>query len=142
MAAPLGATEGAARGIAVAAVSFGYAGVPVLEGITLSVREGEFLSLLGPCGSGKTTLLRLLAWLETPGGGTISWNGSIVRGPGIDRGVVFQDYSLFPWMRMVDNISLAIGPHEIVFRHPQLGEKRHAISVTVGVPVRLSVDMK
>lgn len=90
------------------AVSFGYNGSGVLEDIRLTVREGEFLSLLGPSGSGKTTLLRLLAGLETPNAGRIAWKGSEIGGPGIDRGVVFQDYSLFPWMSVVDNIALAI----------------------------------
>lgn len=102
-------TERNGRGISIEAVSFGYESVLVLEGIGLEVREGEFLSLLGPSGSGKTTLLRLLAGLEAPGKGRIAWNGVEIRGPGIDRGVVFQDYSLFPWMRMVDNVQLAIG---------------------------------
>ncbi len=98
-----------APGLSVDAVSFGYNGTRILANINLTVREGEFLSLLGPSGSGKTTLLRLLAGLETPNAGRISWKGSEIGGPGIDRGVVFQDYSLFPWMSVVDNIALAIG---------------------------------
>lgn len=107
-------------GISAESVSFGYGGVPVLEGIGLEVQEGEFLSLLGPSGSGKTTLLRLLAGLEAPGKGRIAWKGVQIRGPGIDRGVVFQDYSLFPWMRMVDNVLLAVGKAD-----PGGGKREH-----------------
>ncbi len=90
-------------------VSFGYTGTTILDGINLAVREGEFLSLLGPSGSGKTTLLRLLAGIETPSGGRIICNGRIVSGAGMDRSMVFQDYSLFPWMNLLENILLAIG---------------------------------
>jgi len=90
-------------------VSFGYTGATILEGINLAVREGEFLSLLGPSGSGKTTLLRLLAGIETPSGGRITCNGRIISGAEMDRSMVFQDYSLFPWMNLIENILLAIG---------------------------------
>lgn len=91
------------------AVTFAYHGVPILDDIHLAVREGEFLCLLGPSGSGKSTLLRLLAGLESPQRGAIHWWGQPIAGPGIDRGVVFQDYSLFPWFSVADNIALAIG---------------------------------
>ena len=90
------------------AVTFAYHGVPILDDIHLAVREGEFLCLLGPSGSGKSTLLRLLAGLESPQRGAIHWWGQPIAGPGIDRGVVFQDYSLFPWFSVADNIALAI----------------------------------
>jgi len=110
MGSAVSGTEPAPRGISVESVSFGYGeGDRVLENVDLEVREGEFLSLLGPSGSGKTTMLRLLAGLESPGTGRVAWKGAAIRGPGIERGVVFQDYSLFPWMRMVDNVALAIG---------------------------------
>ncbi|MEN6438334.1 MAG: ABC transporter ATP-binding protein [Syntrophobacter sp.] len=96
------------NGLLLDRVSFGYNGVVVLEDIRLDIREGEFLSLLGPSGSGKSTMLRLIAGIETPGGGRIICRGEAVTGPGTDRGMVFQDYSLFPWMNLMENISLAI----------------------------------
>jgi NitT/TauT family transport system ATP-binding protein len=96
------------RGILLDRVSFGYNGVTVLEDICLDIREGEFLSLLGPSGSGKSTMLRLIAGIETPSGGRIVCRGKAVTGPGADRGMVFQDYSLFPWMNLTENIALAI----------------------------------
>lgn len=89
------------------AVSFAYGALPILEDIRFTVEEGEFLCLLGPSGSGKSTLLRLLAGLESPQRGAIRWWDQALTGPGIDRGVVFQDYSLFPWLSVTDNVALA-----------------------------------
>jgi len=89
-------------------VSFAYGDHVVLEGINLSIGAGEFLCLLGQSGSGKTTLQRLLAGLERPSRGRVSWAGATVTGPGIDRGMVFQDYSLYPWMTLAENIGLAL----------------------------------
>ncbi len=96
-------------GLRLESVSFGYNGTVVLRDISLVVREGEFLSLLGPSGSGKTTLLRLIAGMETPSGGRVVCRGKVVTQPGRDRGMVFQDYSLFPWLNLVENIALAVG---------------------------------
>jgi NitT/TauT family transport system ATP-binding protein len=96
------------QGILLDGVSFGYNGITVLEDICLDIIEGEFLSLLGPSGSGKSTMLRLIAGIETPSRGRIICRGKPVTGPGIDRGMVFQDYSLFPWMNLTENITLAI----------------------------------
>jgi NitT/TauT family transport system ATP-binding protein len=95
-------------GFTVEDVSFAYGSTQVLQHINLTIQAGEFLCLLGPSGSGKTTLQRLLAGLEQPAGGRITWRGAAVTGPSIERGMVFQDYSLYPWMTLVDNIGLAL----------------------------------
>ncbi len=95
-------------GLVLDRISFGYNGVTVLEDICLNIGEGEFLNLLGPSGSGKSTMLRLIAGIETPSRGRIICRGEAVTGPGIERGMVFQDYSLFPWMNLTENITLAI----------------------------------
>ena len=87
---------------------FGYNGTAILANIDLKIGEGEFVCLLGPSGCGKTTLLRLLAGLETPTAGEVSWKGRRIEEPSLDRGVVFQDYSLFPWMSLAANIELAL----------------------------------
>jgi NitT/TauT family transport system ATP-binding protein len=108
-----------AGGLVIDAVSFGYDGVPILDEFHLTVREGEFLCLLGPSGSGKSTLLRLLAGLENPRRGAIRWWDRPIADPGIDRGVVFQDYSLFPWLSVADNVALAIAK-----AHPALNKAR------------------
>jgi len=95
-------------GFSVQGVSFSYGQGEVLRDIHLEVRDGEFLCLLGPSGSGKTTLQRLLAGLENPSSGRITWKGETITGPSIERGMVFQDYSLYPWMSLAENISLAL----------------------------------
>lgn len=89
-------------------VCFGYGGEPVLERVSLDIGQGEFVAVIGPSGCGKSTLLRLLAGLIFPDSGTVAVGGREVSGPGPDRAVVFQDYSLFPWMNCRDNIVLAL----------------------------------
>lgn len=89
-------------------IDFAYAGKTVLAGINLAFKPGEFVCLLGPSGCGKTTLLRLLAGLTFPDDGTLTWNSLPIDGPSLERGMVFQDYSLFPWMTLTQNIALAL----------------------------------
>ncbi|MDR1396509.1 MAG: ABC transporter ATP-binding protein [Desulfarculales bacterium] len=107
-ASPASADGAPSQGLWVDKLYFAYDKVTVLEDISLTVKEGEFVSLLGASGSGKTTLLRLLAGLERPAGGRISWRGQAVTGPSLQRGTVFQEYSLFPWFRLRDNVALAV----------------------------------
>ena len=90
-------------------LSFGYDDrTPVLAGIDLVIPEGQLVSLLGPSGSGKTTLLRLVAGLERPTAGVVRWRGEPIGGPSLGRGIVFQDYALFPWMTLRQNVELAL----------------------------------
>lgn len=98
------------HGVKINGVSFAYPGTDklILKDINMDVEEGEFVCLLGQSGCGKSTFLRLLAGLEMPTQGEISINGIPVKGAGLDRGVVFQDYGLFPWMTAGDNIMLAL----------------------------------
>ena len=77
---------------------------PVLDDINLSIRPGEKVMIVGASGCGKSTLLRLVAGLEQAAAGSISIDGDVVNGPGADRGVVFQQSTLFPWMTVWDNI--------------------------------------
>jgi NitT/TauT family transport system ATP-binding protein len=94
--------------IAIENVSFTYGSNEVLRDINVTVEAGEFVCLLGPSGCGKSTLLRLLAGLSQPSSGAITLDGTPITGPGLDRGVVFQDYSLFPWMTAGQNVVLAL----------------------------------
>ena len=82
-----------------------------LEGITLDVAAGEFITLVGPSGSGKTTLLDLLAGLTRPDTGQVLVDGQEMAGPGRDRAVVFQQYALFPWRTAAANVAFGLeGP--------------------------------
>lgn len=81
---------------------------PVLEGIDLDIDEGEFVAILGFSGSGKTTLISAIAGLIQPDSGVISKQGQVISKPGPDRGVVFQSYSLMPWLTVYGNIALAV----------------------------------
>jgi NitT/TauT family transport system ATP-binding protein len=110
-------TPKSGAGLAARALNFAHDSAPVLTDINLAIAEGEFVCVLGPSGCGKTTLLRLLAGLEFPGAGSLSWNGNAIEGPSLERGVVFQDYSLFPWMSLRKNISLALAKAQ-----PQMGK--------------------
>ncbi len=96
------------NGLIINHVDFSYAGNKVLQQISLSIAPGEFVTLLGPSGCGKTTLLRMLAGLAHPDSGNLQWNGKEIKTPSPERGVVFQDYSLFPWLTLASNITLAI----------------------------------
>lgn len=87
---------------------FAYDTAQILGGIDLDVEAGAFVCLLGQSGCGKSTLLRLLAGLEKPRSGRILVDGELVAGPGLERGVVFQDYGLFPWMSAGENITIAL----------------------------------
>ena len=80
----------------------------VLEDANLSIEEHEFVCVLGFSGSGKTTLISLLAGLLEPDAGRITLRGEPVRGPGPERGVVFQNYSLLPWLTTYENVALAV----------------------------------
>lgn len=80
----------------------------VLNNISLDVQEGEFLVLLGFSGSGKTTLINLMAGLDTPTSGEVTFKGAPVTGPGPERGVIFQSYSLMPWLTVNGNVRLAV----------------------------------
>ncbi len=82
--------------------------VNALDKVNFEVRDEEFICILGPSGCGKTTLLRIIAGLDAPTSGEILLDGVRVEKPGKDRGMVFQDYSLFPWRTVIDNIAFGL----------------------------------
>jgi len=80
----------------------------VLDGINFHLDTGEFVALVGSSGSGKSTVMRLVAGLERPSAGSITLDGSPVQGPGPDRGMVFQKYSLYPWLTAAQNVAFGM----------------------------------
>lgn len=95
---------------------------PALENVDLDVNDGELLALLGPTGCGKSTLLRILAGLEQPTSGSVELDGSPITGPGPERGMLFQDYALFPWKTVRGNVEFGLryGPRD---RRPSAAER-------------------
>ncbi|HEY9736841.1 MAG TPA: ABC transporter ATP-binding protein, partial [Trichocoleus sp.] len=79
-----------------------------LEDIDLEIEPNTFVSIIGPSGCGKSTLLNIIAGLSQPSTGTVAIDGKFITGPGPDRGVVFQNYALMPWMTVAENIGFAI----------------------------------
>ena len=89
-------------------VTKSFGGKAVLKDITLRAGPGEFIAIVGYSGSGKSTLMNLIAGLQKADTGTIAMDGVPVEGPGPDRGLVFQNYSLLPWLTVRENIALAV----------------------------------
>ncbi len=98
--------------LAIEGVSKAYGGqhdsVLALDNISLSVAPGEFVSLVGPSGCGKSTLLYIVGGFEAPSAGKVMLDGRSIDGPGADRGMVFQDYALFPWKTVAENIMFGL----------------------------------
>ncbi len=101
----------------------------VLKHINLSVADGEFICLVGHSGCGKTTTLRTLAGLQKPTSGSITIADKPLSGPGLDRAVVFQNYSLFPWMSAVQNVEFGLKQAAKELGRNQSKEEIHRIAI-------------
>ena len=86
----------------------GKKSVAAIEDVSIDIQDNDFVCIVGPSGCGKSTLLRMLAGLDFPSAGNIIVNDRKVTGPGPDRGMVFQTYTLFPWMNVEDNIKFGL----------------------------------
>ncbi len=82
--------------------------VEILKNINLKIEEGEFVAIVGFSGSGKTTLIKMLAGLEFPDEGEVLYKGEPVTGPSHERGLIFQNYSLLPWLNVRNNVGMAV----------------------------------
>jgi NitT/TauT family transport system ATP-binding protein len=82
--------------------------VAVVEHVSLSIRQGEFVSLVGPSGCGKTTMMNIAAGFLRPSQGSATLDGRPITGPGPDRGVMFQDYGVFPWLSVEENVAFGL----------------------------------
>ena len=89
-------------------VSKSYGATSVLKDVNLSIEQGEFVAIVGFSGAGKTTFMSILAGLIKPDTGTVKLEGREMDGPGPDRGLVFQNYSLLPWLTVFENVKLAV----------------------------------
>lgn len=86
----------------------GRAVTEALREVSITIRDGEFIAIVGPSGCGKTTLLHLLAGFERPDRGAVLIGSTPVAGPGRDRAVVFQQAGLYPWLKVLDNITFSL----------------------------------
>lgn len=88
-----------------------------LQATDLDVAENDFVTILGPSGCGKSTLLRIVAGLDVPTGGEVRLEGRRIEGPGADRGMVFQSYTLFPWLSVLDNVCFGLRERRLPRAH-------------------------
>ncbi|MEI7827022.1 MAG: ABC transporter ATP-binding protein [Euryarchaeota archaeon] len=94
--------------LSVTSVTKEYAGFTAVWELSFTARTGEFVCIVGPSGCGKTTLLRLVAGLDAPTSGTISMDGEHVVGPSSLRGMIFQEYALFTWRTVINNVAFGL----------------------------------
>ena len=96
------------RGVSRSFPSAHGAATLALQATDLQVAENDFVTILGPSGCGKSTLLRIVAGLDHPTGGEVLLDGKRIAGPGADRGMVFQSYTLFPWLTVLENLRFGL----------------------------------
>jgi len=89
-------------------VSVQFGGLKVVDDVTYAIRDGEFVSVIGPSGCGKTTMMNIVAGFVQPSAGRVLLDGKPVAGPGPDRGVIFQEYGVFPWLTVKENIAFGL----------------------------------
>ena len=97
------------QGVARSFATPGGGATLALQATDLNVAENDFVTILGPSGCGKSTLLRIVAGLDVASAGSVMLDGLAINGPGADRGMVFQSYTLFPWLNVIDNIAFGQG---------------------------------
>ena len=108
-------------------------GFTALRDLNFCIEDGEFVCIVGHSGCGKSTLLRLISGLALPSAGELSIGGAAVDGPGLDRAVVFQQYSLFPWKTALKNVEFGLHQADPQLSRAQLGERSREMLAKVGM---------
>jgi sulfonate transport system ATP-binding protein len=103
-----GQTRIAFRNVSVRFPTPGAGEMQVVDDVTYHIRDREFVSIIGPSGCGKTTMMNIVAGFMQPSAGTVTLDGKPIRGPGPDRGVIFQEYGVFPWLTVKNNIAFGL----------------------------------
>ncbi len=121
--------------------------VQALDGVDLSVAEGEFVTIVGPSGCGKSTLLYMLGGFLPASDGQMLVEGRAIVGPGVDRGIVFQEYALFPWLTVYENIAYGLKRKGVSHRDVAATVERYVGLIGLGgfenrYPRELSGGMK
>ena len=119
---------GSGAPLAVRGVTKVFGTVVALDNVSLDVAAGEMVALVGPSGCGKSTLLRLLAGLDTPTAGESLAGTEPIRGPSADRGLMFQEHSLFPWLAVRKNIQSGLVARGVLREHRQEAEEFMALT--------------
>jgi nitrate/nitrite transport system ATP-binding protein len=122
----------------------------VFENVNFAIEKGEFICIIGHSGCGKSTILNILAGLDQPSAGAITMDGREVAGPSLDRGVVFQNYSLLPWLSALSNVTFAVAARWPRWSTQQVREHSYRFLETVGLtggaelrkPAQLSGGMR
>jgi NitT/TauT family transport system ATP-binding protein len=121
--------------------------VTALDGIDLDIQPGEFVSIVGPSGSGKSTFLYIVGGFVPASSGTIEVDGQTVRGPGVERGIVFQEFALFPWKTVLGNVTYGLRQQGVGRAEARERAREHLAAVNLeGIeslyPKELSGGMK
>jgi len=121
--------------------------VTALKDVNLEIREGEFVMIVGPSGCGKTTLINIIGGLEKQTSGDVFLDGKAISGPGADRGMVFQGYSLFPWLTVQKNVEFGLKMKNIPAQHRDSAARKYIRLVGLegfenALPKQLSGGMK
>jgi NitT/TauT family transport system ATP-binding protein len=103
----------------------GRPAVRAIDGLDIEITKGEFVVLLGPSGCGKSSLLYMIAGLEQPTSGVIECEGDVVKAPSAERGLIFQEASLFPWLTILDNVAFGLAVQAV------LPERRREIATDI-----------
>ena len=118
-----------------------------LNGVNLEIKENEFICVVGPSGCGKSTLLNIIAGLLEPTSGTVTLDGKVIEGTGVERGVVFQQYALFPWRTVLKNVMFPLEMEKVPKEEAEAIARKYIKSVGLegfekSYPKELSGGMK